>query len=227
MELKFWVLVFIFKVSSQDKALENDMSMKSGDQSKNDADYALTETGEDEEDFLDVEEDLDYFYTYEAIKKLEKMIPKENNDTTDLAEKFFLNFQTEVDEYDEEDYSYDDYEYEESTDRILAQSEDVDTDYIELDETGRDDFIFFTLDTMDELARQSTEGPLGRDTVLVIVVLAGVLVGLALLLSVHLLKSPTRQGGDVEVGDEGEQDVEDGETKEQEVDKDSLLAETV
>ena len=203
------------------------MSMKSGDQSKNDADYALTETGEDEEDFLDVEEDLDYFYTYEAIKKLEKMIPKENNDTTDLAEKFFLNFQTEVDEYDEEDYSYDDYEYEESTDRILAQSEDVDTDYIELDENGRDDFIFFTLDTMDELARQSTEGPLGRDKVLVIVVLAGVLVGLALLLSVHLLKSPTRQGGDVEVGDEGEQGVEDGEKKEQEVDKDSLLAETV
>ena len=203
------------------------MSMKSGDQSKNDADYALTETGEDEEDFLDVEEDLDYFYTYEAIKKLEKMIPKENNDTTDLAEKFFLNFQSEVDEYDEEDYSYDDYEYEESTDRILAQSEDVDTDYIELDENGRDDFIFFTLDTMDVLARQSTEGPLGRDTVLVIVVLAGVLVGLALLLSVHLLKSPTRQGGDVEVGDEGEQDVEDGEKKEQEVDKDSLFAETV
>ena len=227
MELKFWVLVFIFKVSSQDKALENDMSMKSGDQSKNDADYALTETGEDEEDFLDVEEDLDYFYTYEAIKKLEKMIPKENNDTTDLAEKFFLNFQSEVDEYDEEDYSYDDYEYEGSTDRILAQSEDVDTDYIELDENGRDDFIFFTLDTMDELARQSREGPVGRDTVLVIVVLAGVLVGLVLLLSVHLLKSPTRQGGDVEVGDEGEQDVEDGEKKEQEVDKDSLLAETV
>ena len=224
MELKFWVLVFIFKVSSQDMALENDMSMKSGDQSKNDADYALTETGEDEEDFLDVEEDLDYFYTYEAIKKLEKMIPKENNDTTDLAEKFFLNFQTEVDEYDEEDYSYDDYEYEESTDRILAQSEDVDTDYIELDENGRDDFIFFTLDTIDEL---TAVGPLGRDKVLVIVVLAGVLVGLALLLSVHLLKSPTRQGGDVEVGDEGEQDVEDGEKKEQEVDKDSLLAETV
>ena len=35
------------------------------------------------------------------------------------------------------------------------------------------------------------------------------------------------EGGDVEVGDEGEQGMEDGEKKEQEVDKDSLLAETV
>ena len=162
---------------------------------------------EDEEDFLDIDDDLDYFYTYEAIKRLEDLTPRQNgsNATIDLAEKFFLNFETEY-----EDYSYEDYEgYEQSTDKPQTN-----TDYIELDEIEHDDFVYFTLDTMEDTVGQSRDS---RDIILIIVLLGVTVLGAVFLLVICLLKS-RRQPGELSTGNKQE---------EKQIKKDSLLAEAV
>ena len=207
MDLKLCLLIFISKLSTQAKLAENPISRKSDEPPMTKVFANYNDADEDEEDFLDIDDDLDYFYTYEAIKRLEDLTPRQNdsNATIDLAEKFFLNFETEY-----EDYSYEDYEdNEQSTDKPQTN-----TDYIELDEIEHDDFVYFTLDTMEDTVGQSRDS---RDIILIIVLLGVTVLGAVFLLVICLLKS-RRQPGELSTGNKQE---------EKQIKKDSLLAEAV
>ena len=162
----------------------------------------------DDEDFLDdIDEDLDYFYTYEALKNLQTMIPKPangSNANVDMAEKFFLNFLTE-EEYEEgEDYSY---EYEDATDD-LVESEAKDSDfynYTELDEIDHDDFVYF--DTLEDFIGQSSAGSAPRDTVLMLILAAVVVVVMVFLLLLLFLRSRQSETDRSSRGEEEETQV--------------------
>ena len=212
MDLKLCLLVIIFQFSSQAKLPENQVSKKSDEPLVNTVFSDDSDGDEDDEDFLDIDEDLDYFYTYEAIKRLENLTARKNdsNTTIDLAEQFFLNFQTEYD-----DYSYEDYDdYDKSTERTQTPA---DTDYIELDEIEHDDFVYFTLDSMEDTVGQSSGGKTHRDMILMIVLLVLLMLGSFFLVAICLRKS---RGQDGELSVRTEQEEED-------VKKNSLLAEPV
>ena len=206
MELKLLLLIIFISKSTQrtvetENVEENDQPLYNDD------------------DFLDdIDEDLDYFYTYEAIKNLQTVISKPadgSNTTVDLAERFFLNFLTE-DEYEEEDYE--DYEYEDAMDD-LAGSESSDTDtynYTELDQIEQDDFVYFG--TLEDFVGQSSRGSgVSRDTVLMVTLAAVLVLVLVFLLLLFYLRS-RRQ--DCETGVRPEQE-------EIQVGGDDLLKETV
>jgi len=211
MDIKFCLLIFLIEVSTQATVLENELQ---GGDSNHPINEVLDMDGyEDEEDFLDdIDEDIDYFYTYEAIKNLENIIQNQDPDsnrTIDMAEKFFMNFEMNEDEYDEE-YSYDDYDYEISHEKILEESDDTNSDYIELDEIDHDDFEYFTLDTIEDNKSES----LNRDTIMLIIVLVVVMLVLVVMLAVYLSISCRKHPETIE------------EEKEQ-IDNDNLLAEVV
>ena len=217
MELKLLLVIFIFRVSTR-ATIETEIVEEKEDQHL--MNEALYNDDVQNEDFLDgIDGDLDYFYTYEAIKNLQMMMPKadkESNATVDMAEKFFLNFLTE-DEYEEE------YEYEDAVMDELAGSEVTDSDsysYTELDEIDHDDFLYF--DTLEDFVGQSSAGsPLSRDTILMLILAAVVvlvLVFLLLLLLLLYLRSRRQQS---ETGSQAEEE------ETQVVGDDNLLREIV
>ena len=212
MDLKLCILIIIFEFSSQAQLPENQVFKKSDEPLVNTVFYDCSDGDEDDEDFLDIDEDLDYFYTYEAIKRLENLTPRKNdsNTTIDLAEQFFLNFETEYD-----DNAYDDYEdYDKSTERTQTQA---DTDYIELDEIKHDEFVYFTLDAMEDTVDQSSGRKTHRDMILMTVLLVLLMLGSFVLLAICLLKS---RGQDGELSVRTKQEEED-------VKRNSLLSEPV
>ena len=219
MELKLPLLVlFITRVSSQETVEteiveENDLHLLN---------EALYNDYVEDEDFLDdIDEDLDYFYTYEALKNLQTVIPKPANTSkanVDMAEKFFLNFLTE-DEYEEEEEDYS-YEYEDTMED-LEESEAKDSDsynYTELDEIDHDDFVYF--DTLEDFVGQSSAGSaMSRDIVLMLILAAVVVVVMVSLLLLLFLRS-RRQQSETDRGSRGEEE-------ETQVCADNLLKEIV
>ena len=221
MELKLLLVIFISRVST--RAMTETGILEEEDQHLRNE--ALYNDDSEDEDFLNgIDEDLDYFYTYEAIKSLQTMIPKQGNGsnvtTVDMAEKFFLNFLTEED-YDEEEGDYT-YEYEDDAMDDLSGSEAKDLDsynYTELDEIDHDDFLYFG--TQEDFVEQTAEAgsPVSRDTILILVaVVVSVLVFLLLL---HLW---SRRQPSATESDTGSQAAEE---KTQAVGNDSLLREIV
>ena len=221
MELKLLLVIFISRVST--RAMTEIGILEEEDQHLRNE--ALYNDDSEDEDFLNgIDEDLDYFYTYEAIKSLQTMIPKQGNGsnvtTVDMAEKFFLNFLTEED-YDEEEGDYT-YEYEDDAMDDLSGSEAKDLDsynYTELDEIDHDDFLYF--DPLEDFEGQTVAAgfPVSRDTILILVaVVVSVLVFLLLL---HLW---SRRQPSATESDTGSQAAEE---KTQAVGNDSLLREIV
>ena len=185
MELKKLLLViFIARVSTR-ATIDTEFVGEEEDQHL--LNEVLSDDDVEDEDFLDgIDEDLDYFYTYEAIKNLQMMTPKPDNGTNatiDMAEKFFLNFLTE-EEY-EEDYSYE-YEDDAIDDLVGSEAKDSDSyDHTELDEIDHDDFIYF--DTLDDFEGQSSGDSLvSRDTILMLILAAVVVLVLVFLLLLYL-----------------------------------------
>ena len=190
MELKLLLLgLFISSVSSSQAKVETETVEENDQDLRNEALY--NDDAEDEGFLDDIDEDLDYFYTYEAIKNLQTMIPKLANGSdadVDMAEKFFLNFLTEDDYEEEEDYSY---EYEDATDDLTG-SEVIDLDYTELDDIDHDDFLYF--DTLEDFVGQRSAGSaVSRDTVLMLILAAVVVVVLVFLLLLLFLRSRRHQ----------------------------------
>ena len=217
MELKLLFVIFIARVSTRATIETEFVEVEGGRHLLNEV---LSDDDVEDEDFLDgIDEDLDYFYTYEAIKNLQMMTPKPDNGTNatiDMAEKFFLNFLTEEDYEGEEDYSY---EYEDDAMDDLAGSEAKDTDsydYTELDEIDHDDFIYF--DTLDDFEGQNSGDSLeSRDTILMLILAAVVSLVLVSLLLLYL-RSRRHQS---------ETDCRAQEEETQGVDNDNLLREIV
>lgn len=192
MELKLVLLgLFISSVSSSQATVETETVEENDQDLRNEALY--NDDAEDEGFLDDIDEDLDYFYTYEAIKNLQTMIPKLANGSdadVDMAEKFFLNFLTEDDYEEEEDYIY---EYEDATDDLTG-SEVIDLDYTELDDIDHDDFLYF--DTLEDFVGQRSAGSaVSRDTVLMLILAAVVVVVLVFLLLLLFLRSRRHQTG--------------------------------
>ena len=221
MELKLLLVIFISRVST--RAMTEIGILEEEDQHLRNE--ALYNDDSEDEDFLNgIDEDLDYFYTYEAIKSLQTMIPKQGNGsnvtTVDMAEKFFLNFLTEED-YDEEEGDYT-YEYEDDAMDDLSGSEAKDLDsynYTELDEIDHDDFLYF--DPLEDFEGQTVAAgfPVSRDTILILVaVVVSVLVFLLLL---HLWSRRQPSATESDTGSQAEEE------KTQAVGNDSLLREIV
>ena len=223
MELKLLLVIFISRVST--RAMTEIGILEEEDQDLRNE--ALYNDDSEDEDFLNgIDEDLDYFYTYEAIKSLQTMIPKQGNGsnvtTVDMAEKFFLNFLTEED-YDEEEGDYT-YEYEDDAMDDLSGSEAKDLDsynYTELDEIDHDDFLYFG--TLEDFVEQTAEAgsPVSRDTILILILVAVVVSVLVFLLLLHLW---SRRQPSATESDTGSQAAEE---KTQAVGNDSLLREIV
>ena len=223
MELKLLLVIFISRVST--RAMTEIGILEEEDQHLRNE--ALYNDDSEDEDFLNgIDEDLDYFYTYEAIKSLQTMIPKQGNGsnvtTVDMAEKFFLNFLTEED-YDEEEGDYT-YEYEDDAMDDLSGSEAKDLDsynYTELDEIDHDDFLYFG--TLEDFVEQTAEAgsPVSRDTILILILVAVVVSVLVFLLLLHLW---SRRQPSATESDTGSQAAEE---KTQAVGNDSLLREIV
>ena len=223
MELKLLLVIFISRVST--RAMTETGILEEEDQHLRNE--ALYNDDSEDEDFLNgIDEDLDYFYTYEAIKSLQTMIPKQGNGsnvtTVDMAEKFFLNFLTEED-YDEEEGDYT-YEYEDDAMDDLSGSEAKDLDsynYTELDEIDHDDFLYF--DTLEDFVEQTAEAgsPVSRDTILILILVAVVVSVLVFLLLLHLWSRRQQSATESDKGSQAEEE------KTQAVGNDSLLREIV
>ena len=171
----------------------------------------LVDDLEDDEDLEHLDEDLDYFYDYEAIT-LMKEIEEKANGSTDLAKMFFEAFSSAVDYYE------DDYDYTEDEEDVFFEEPLIILDFEESsgDDTDDDVLDFLKIGDTDNLSvLRSNISENKINWALVISVIIIFVVGLIIfILTVLIILKSSRQNVQTE---ESEDDTNNDVVKQEEV----------